>query len=105
MANFTVRIELHGASGEEYEKLHTAMEKAGYRRYMSGTANGRPGIWQLPTAEYDFTSSTMSAYEVRDHAKAIADRVKAGAWCLATEVASRAISSKLLRYTDQQRRA
>ena len=105
MADFTVRIELHDASGEHYEKLHGAMEKAGYRRYISGTFKGRPGIWQLPTAEYDFTSSTMSAYDVRDHAKAIADRVKPGAWCLATQVADRAISSKLLRYTDQQRRA
>lgn len=87
MASFTVRIELHGGTGEDYNRLHAAMEAAGYKRYVAGTStDGTPGYWQLPTAEYDY-SSGASAYQVRDHAKSIADTVKADSWCLATQVA------------------
>lgn len=87
MASFTVRIELHGATGEDYNRLHAAMEAAGYQRYVAGvTQDGKSGHWALPTAEYDYSSSA-SAYAVRDHAKAIADTIKPESWCLVTQVA------------------
>jgi hypothetical protein len=101
MADFTVRVELHGATGDDYEKLHAAMTAANYRRYVPGTmANGSTGIWALPTAEYDCTGAVnATAYTIRDQAKAIADRIKPGAWCLVTEVANRAWSTQLIRTT------
>jgi hypothetical protein len=64
------------------------MEAAGYKRYVVGVASdGTSGYWVLPTAEYDY-SSDATAFLVRDHAKAIADKIKPGAWCLVTQVAA-----------------
>jgi hypothetical protein len=86
MADFTVRIELHGAVAGDYDTLHEQMERGGFRRYIAGaSSDGGTGIWQLPTAEYDFSSSS-SAAAVRDYAKGIADTVRNGAWCLVTQV-------------------
>lgn len=49
MSNFTTRIELHGATVAEYEKLHSAMQKAGFSRTILSN-KGQTHI--LPTAEY-----------------------------------------------------
>ncbi|HEX8668887.1 MAG TPA: hypothetical protein VF727_11020 [Allosphingosinicella sp.] len=98
MAKYTVRVELHGATGQDYENLHEAMEAAGYRRYIDDTAtNGTLGRWALPTAEYDCTGeSAATAYSVRDQVKTIAEGIKPGAWCIVTEAAVRAWSLERL---------
>lgn len=89
MTSFTTRVELHGATGDDYERLHEAMARAGFTRTIAGVdANGKSGTWHLPTAEYDL-SSTSTCSQVRDLAKGIADRVKPGAWVLVTQVADR----------------
>jgi hypothetical protein len=86
MPDFTIRIELHGAVAADYDTLHERMERGGFRRHIDGASpDGTPGVWQLPTAEYDFTSSS-TASAVRDYAKGIADTVRSGSWCLVTQV-------------------
>jgi hypothetical protein len=49
MANFLVRVELHGASWDDYEALHSEMAYRGFSREIAGD-NGH--TYQLPTAEY-----------------------------------------------------
>jgi hypothetical protein len=49
MAKFLVRVELHGASWDDYETLHAEMGERGFSREVTGD-NGR--TYQLPTAEY-----------------------------------------------------
>jgi hypothetical protein len=97
MAEFTVRVELHGATGDDYENLHAAMETAGYR-YIDGIGtDGTSGRWVLPTAEYDCTGqSAATAFSIRDQGKRIADGIKPGAWCLVTEAVNRAWSTRRL---------
>lgn len=93
MAQFTVRIELHGASSAHYDLLHERMEAANFKRALAGIdSSGAQGWWQLPTGEYDF-ESTGNVQLVRDQAKMIADSVKPGAWVLVTEVANRSWST------------
>jgi hypothetical protein len=50
MARYTTRIELHDADGEDYERLHTEMEKEGFSRLIKAD----DGTWyHLPWAEYN----------------------------------------------------
>jgi hypothetical protein len=49
MAAFMVRVELHGADWEEYNELHVAMEREGFKRTILAD-NGV--LYQLPPAEY-----------------------------------------------------
>jgi hypothetical protein len=49
MAKYLVRIELHGATWDDYETLHGEMADQGFAREITGN-NGRS--YQLPTAEY-----------------------------------------------------
>jgi hypothetical protein len=55
MTSFTVRVELHEAKDGDYEKLHEAMEKRGFRRWIA-TAKGK---LQLPSAEYSLSGSKV----------------------------------------------
>lgn len=89
MAQFTIRVELHGATPEHYETLHLRMAQNGFKRIIAGVdSSGAKGWWQLPTGEYD-GESNESATKVRDNIKLIADSVKLGAWVLVTQVADR----------------
>lgn len=70
MANFVVRVELHDATWEDYDKLHRAMELAGF----SKTIVGDDGIhYELPPAEYHFPESTLNGTQVHKFAKAAAN--------------------------------
>lgn len=69
MAMFMVRVELHRASGADYDDLHEAMEDAGFTRTVKGTNDNR---YQLPTAEYDFEGN-YSPSLVHDAAKRAAE--------------------------------
>lgn len=97
MAQFTVRVELRGATGAEYDVLHHKMFARGYRRFVmlnhAGTGVVKP--FALPTAEYDH-SSGQSVTDVRDEVVAIASSVRKGPWVLVTQVADRAIQSHVL---------
>jgi hypothetical protein len=70
MANFTVRVELHSATYQDYETLHREMAKAGFSRTILGD-NG--ANYQLPTAEY-VTSGNVTVQQVLEAAKGAASR-------------------------------
>jgi len=73
MANFTTRVELYGdPSGDDYDNLHAAMEKEGFRRTIK--FEGDDTIWQLPHAEYN-RNANLTAEAVRDSAKGAAATV------------------------------
>jgi hypothetical protein len=55
MATFTVRVELHGATSKDYDKLHKAMESKGFSRTISSSQGT---TYQLPTGEYSFEGSS-----------------------------------------------
>ena len=72
MSSYTVRVELHRASDTDYENLHSAMEEAGFVRWIKGD-NQR---FRLPTAEYNLPNSSLGKEAVRDKAKAATNSVK-----------------------------
>jgi hypothetical protein len=71
MANYLVRVELHGADYDDYEALHSAMERAGFSRKIR-CDDGKE--YNLPTAEYCIQGS-YSATGVRDAAAKAASSV------------------------------
>jgi hypothetical protein len=90
MALFTVRVELHGATPEQYKLLHDRMFAHGFKAFIAGVDNaGNKGSWALPTAEYDYEGEG-SAAQVRDTALIVANAVKPNAWVLVTKCADRA---------------
>jgi alkanesulfonate monooxygenase SsuD/methylene tetrahydromethanopterin reductase-like flavin-dependent oxidoreductase (luciferase family) len=66
-------------NSDDYTRLHQAMERAGFSRYLSGR--------HLPTAEYWLTSN-LEASAVRDKAVAIAAAVKPDPEVLVVQVAT-----------------
>jgi hypothetical protein len=65
MSQFIIRIELHGAKGEDYSKLHSAMGHHGFLR----TITGKDGVvYLLPTAEYIRSGAGLTAEKVREDA-------------------------------------
>jgi len=54
MAKFTVRVELHSASEDDYWQLHGAMQDRGFSRTIR---SGNGITYNLPTAEYNFEGS------------------------------------------------
>ncbi|MGD0796340.1 MAG: hypothetical protein ABR910_01335 [Acidobacteriaceae bacterium] len=88
MAQFTVRIELHGAQWEDYEALHSAMQRKGFSRQITADS-GR--TYLMPWAEYDATAS-LSSMEVLGAAQQAANSTGKKNAVLVTEVKSRAWS-------------
>jgi hypothetical protein len=79
MANFTVRVELHEVnmrepSGDDYERLHLAMQRRQYFRVIRGSDD----TWyHLPHAEYTVTWQATIAdvlAEVASITKSVWDR-------------------------------
>jgi hypothetical protein len=67
MAKFITRVELHKATREDCDRLHTAMEKRAFSRTITA-ANGTD--YDLPMAEYDRIGSKLTRnqaifYEIR----------------------------------------
>ncbi|HFH3797450.1 TPA: hypothetical protein ACGJ08_004856, partial [Yersinia enterocolitica] len=86
MADFTVRVQLHRASAEQYETLHENMAAHGYSKYIVGS-NGQK--YDLPDAEY-VANKAMSVEQVRVQVSGIADAITSGAYVLVSESTSRA---------------
>lgn len=61
MAQYTVRVELHGKKHDDevYTELHDAMEAHGFLKYVRGDKTGKE-FW-LPTAEYIGSSDKEDA--------------------------------------------
>lgn len=81
MANFTVRVELHKATWDDYDVLHAAMERKGFSRRLRGD-NGLD--YRLPWAEYS-GSGNLSCEQVRDIARQAANETGKGNSVLVTE--------------------
>ncbi len=54
MAKYLVRVELHGATWDEYERLHSEMANRGFSREVT---SDNSGTYRLPTAEYVIQTS------------------------------------------------
>ncbi|HIA3149238.1 TPA: hypothetical protein ACWP3N_005432, partial [Escherichia coli] len=85
MASFTVRVELVGASSDDYNRLHEAMES---RRYFREIQDGAGNWFYLPDAEYT-AEKNASARAVRDEVVAIAGTIKKNPRVLVTQAADR----------------
>lgn len=84
MAKFTTRVELHGANSDDYTKLHSEMERQGFRRTI--TVDGT--TYHLPTAEYDYKGD-ITRDQVREKAAYAAGQVKSRFAVLVTEAVAR----------------
>ena len=57
MAKYLVRVELHSATWDDYERLHAEMANRGFSREVTSDSGG---TFQLPTAEYITASMSIS---------------------------------------------
>jgi hypothetical protein len=86
MADFTVRIELHDAQWNDYERLHAAMERQGFTRLITSDEGRR---YQMPWAEYNGVGS-FTSMQVLNIAQAAASTTGKRHAVLVTEATSRA---------------
>lgn len=73
MGYFITRVELHGGTAADYEKLHEAMRLQGFSRNIKGR-DGK--FYRLPTAQYRLVSSKLNKFQV--HKKATLAAVTIG---------------------------
>jgi len=72
MARFTTRVQLDGyASEEHYDRLHQAMKRQGFSRFVRAD-NGK--TYHLPHAEYDRTAN-LTITQISEDAKLAAQTV------------------------------
>jgi hypothetical protein len=81
MSRFTVRVELHEGTWDDYETLHHEMEQRGFERTITGE-NGETS--HLPTAEYNF-SGDIKRGDVLELADAAANKTDRKHGILVTE--------------------
>lgn len=72
MANFTVRVELRDADSSDYDDLYDRMSDNGFSKSITGDSGTE---YQLPNAEYTYSSGTKTTRQVRDLAFGIAREV------------------------------
>jgi len=69
MKDFLTRVELHNHLTGDYEKLHLAMAKTGFKRTILASDSV---TYDLPTAEYVYSGyDTETAITVKDKVKVI----------------------------------
>jgi hypothetical protein len=86
MAEFTVRVELHGAEWEDYDALRVEMGAEGF----SATVQGSGGMaYELPAGEYAVTADA-TRQQVLARVKRGADRSGFSYVVLVTESVGRA---------------
>jgi hypothetical protein len=85
MPQFTTRIELHRATGEDYSRLHPAMEQRGFSRTIVG-ADG--ATYVLPTEEYERNGADLTPGQVHNDAWGAASSVATTFSILITEASS-----------------
>jgi len=82
MARFTTRVQLDGYPKEEdYTKLHQAMKRKGFSRFIASTDGT---TYRLPHAEYNLVAD-RTIKQVRDNAVAAAESVWNDIQVLVTE--------------------
>lgn len=72
MTHYTVRVELHDADSDDYDKLHDEMKKQGFSKRIKIDDD----VWELPTAEYSFIKDGTTRANVLAKAEAAANSVK-----------------------------
>lgn len=85
MAKFTVRVELHNATREDYTKLHQQMARYGFTDIIASD-EGRK--YRLPPADYHFEGNATRS-NVLEKAKAAAGSVVSKYAVLVTESSGR----------------
>ena len=69
MAQYLVRVELFGASSDDYERLHANMDAMGIEREVSFSDGSKR---QMPSGTY-FGPSSLDVSSVRDRIKVFAN--------------------------------
>lgn len=64
MADFSVRVELHGADSKDYQQLREALRAIDLIHYITVTRNDKVERQELPTAEYVLNDSSHSIEQV-----------------------------------------
>ena len=82
MPQFVTRVELHRATGEDYNRLHIEMGNRGFLRKITATNNA---VYFLPTAEYLRCATTLTAEEVLQNARSAAATVSSSFGVLVVE--------------------
>jgi hypothetical protein len=85
MASFTIRVELHYATEADYQTLHSAMERAGFSRFITSD-NG--AVYHLPLAEYN-REGNLTRTQVLDSAKTAAGLTRKTFAVLVSETCAR----------------
>ena len=85
MDRYTIRVELHDADEEDYEKLHGAMEEGRFTH----TIVAKDGTtYKLPSAEYNYEGE-IEIGEVREKAKSAAATTNRKYAILISQITSR----------------
>lgn len=85
MALFTIRVELHNATRDDYTKLHKLLAARGITDIVTSDTGQS---YRLPPAEYNYQGDA-SATAVTQTVKGIADQVVRSSAVLVTKVAER----------------
>ena len=78
MAMFLTRVELHSATGADYDRLHVEMAKQKFSRTIPADDGSR---YQLPTAEY-YSQGDLSVEAVRKLADVAIAATGKSAWVI-----------------------
>lgn len=87
MPAFITRVELHGADGADYEKLHRDMQRLGFQRQVLSADRTR---YDLPSAMFRISGTDLIAATVRDLAREAAKGTGKRFWIFAAEYVSAA---------------
>jgi hypothetical protein len=84
MPQFIIRVELYEANGEDYLRLHAAMDGRGFK---STIVLEDDSVCMLPTAEYLLLSSSLTTQQVLSEAQSAARTVSSSFGVIAVQVA------------------
>lgn len=88
MATFTIRVELHKASAEDYRNLHEKMQAHGFSKIITASS----GVtYQLPEAEYTYSSISEDESQVANKAQRVASDIRRDPGILVTKSSGRAV--------------
>lgn len=89
MADFTIRVELHGATRQDYADLQEGLAAVGAVDYIKAA----DGTWyRLPPAEYTYTHATQTVSDVHKLARTVAVAIRPSPAVLVTKSAGRWLS-------------
>lgn len=73
MTDYIARVELHRATEADYERLHDAMERLDFVRWVIGDDSV---AYRLPTAQYHMANTDLGMRDAWERATAAANSVK-----------------------------